>query len=184
MEFRLVYEGPLPSGSRKHAHVAEKHAIRRALHPQLRQLWLTHPALEGTRANRHFVEEHLLPKHRLGGFRFVPLVSATFNLVCSLDILFLRPESPGSLVQSGDLDNRIKVLFDGLRLPGSADELGGAAPGDEEDPFYCLLEDDCLVAGFQVTSDRLLKGGPSGHVQLVIKVTTASMSPGHVGVIP
>ena len=183
MEFRLVYEGPLPSGSRQ-AHVSQKHAIRRALHPQLRELWRTHPALEGTRINQHFMEEHLLPNHQLGTFRFVPLVSSAFSLTCSLEILFLRPESPGRLVQGGDLDNRIKVLFDGLRLPRNTEELGAAVPGDDEDPFYCLLEDDCLVAGFQVTSDRLLKGGPAGLVHLVIKVVTSSLSPGQVGVIP
>ena len=40
MEFRLTYEGELKSnGSPKH-----KHEIRRALHGQLKQLWMTQPS--------------------------------------------------------------------------------------------------------------------------------------------
>ncbi|MGA9062711.1 MAG: hypothetical protein WB341_13720, partial [Terracidiphilus sp.] len=36
------------------------------------------------------------------GRKFIPLVTAEMCLNCSLDILFLRPETPGRLVQHGD----------------------------------------------------------------------------------
>jgi hypothetical protein len=34
-----------------------------------------------------------------------------------LNILFLRADIPGKVVQSGDIDNRLKTLFDALRMP-------------------------------------------------------------------
>ena len=38
MEFRLTYRGSLPSASRGDSRVKEKHAIRKHLHKQLREL--------------------------------------------------------------------------------------------------------------------------------------------------
>jgi len=53
-----------------------------------------------------------------GGRRFLPLVRETLALKCSLKIQFLRKEDAGHIVyQGGDLDNRIKTLFDGLSVP-------------------------------------------------------------------
>ena len=95
------------------------------------------------------------------GYQFVPLVTQQLSLLCSLNILFLRPDVPGNTLQSGDLDNRIKTLLDALRLPTNADELGGySKPGDDEDPFFCLLEDDCLVSQLAIETDILLE--PTG----------------------
>lgn len=90
------------------------------------------------------------------GYRFIPLVSSKYSLRCSLDILFLRPEEPGFLVQSGDIDNRIKTIFDALRMPNSLSEVGDAQPQEGEDPFYCLLEDDKLISEVRVVTDNLL----------------------------
>ena len=57
----------------------------------------------------------------------------------------------------GDIDNRIKVLFDGLRMPKTDSELGRLRiDPEEEDPFFCLLEDDRLVTSVSVTTDRLI----------------------------
>src|SRR5664280_3264362 len=39
MEFRLLYEGELLPSSNTKRRAKEKHAIRRAFHPQLRRLW-------------------------------------------------------------------------------------------------------------------------------------------------
>jgi hypothetical protein len=75
-----------------------------------------------------------------------------------INILFLRPESPGRVLKSGDIDNRLKTLFDALRIVHNADELGRyKAPADEEDPFFCLLEDDSLIDHLSVETDRLLQ---------------------------
>lgn len=90
------------------------------------------------------------------GYRFVPLISRYFGTACSLNILFLRRDNPGNLIKSGgDIDNRLKVLFDGLTVPEHENHVDGPAQAGE-DPFFCLLEDDALITDVSVTTDRLL----------------------------
>jgi hypothetical protein len=85
-----------------------------------------------------------------GNNRYIPLVRKSLGLACSLDIMFLRQEDPGELVlQGGDLDNRIKTLFDALRIPD-----GDVAQA--QNPTYCLLESDTLIDSFKVSTGRLL----------------------------
>jgi hypothetical protein len=63
-----------------------------------------------------------------------------------LEILFLRPDLPGSLIRSADLDSRLKTVFDALTIPVEVAQLRKyQAPTTDEDPFYCLLEDDKLI---------------------------------------
>ena len=157
MEFRLVYRGKLKGNG----NVDEKHRIRQALHPQLATLWKQKPLTDyhdllpgGKNENR---SPFLRP---LGGFTFIPLVVSVADLIAEIDITFLRPEAPGSFVSSGggDIDNRIKTLLDALRVPQNATELPrDAAPSETENPFFCLLEDDCLITHLSVTTDRLLE---------------------------
>lgn len=151
MEFRLVYKGALPAEGAGGSRTKEKHAIRKALHSQLRDLWNQHGFL---RSNI----EYWADNYQRCGFRFVPLVRSRYpGATCNLDILFLRRDNPGNLVRSGgDIDNRIKVLFNGLKMPGDCGQLGGATPDPDEDPFFCLLEDDSLITEVRVTTDRLL----------------------------
>jgi hypothetical protein len=93
---------------------------------------------------------------KTGNFRFVPLVAKCFATACCLDILLLRPEGSDPLVsQAGDIDNRIKTLFDALRIP-KPDETEGLTPAEGENPFFCLLEDDALILEFHISTDRLL----------------------------
>ena len=35
-------------------------------------------------------------------------------------------------------------------------ETGGMGPQEDEDPFFCLLEDDRLISEVRVTTDQLL----------------------------
>jgi hypothetical protein len=100
--------------------------------------------------------------------------------VCSLDVIFLRRDEPGNLIQGGgDIDNRIKVLFDALRMPQSVEELAGATPSTDQEPFYCLLEDDRLITEVKVTTDRLLTppmaSESQNDVHLVMRVTTIAL---------
>jgi hypothetical protein len=101
---------------------------------------------------------------KTGNFRFVPLVAKCFATACSLDILLLQPQGSDPLVsQAGDIDNRIKTLFDALRIP-KPDETKGLTPGEGENPFFCLLEDDALILEFHISADRLLvPPAGSGH---------------------
>ena len=125
--------------------------------------------------------EQIADSHQRFGGRFVPLVSKAGGFTCSLDILFLRRDNPGGLISSGgDIDNRIKVLLDGLRMPDSVAECGGSPPTDDENPFFCLLENDDLVTGLSVTTDRLLTAMDSAErvhdVHLIIRVTVQNPS--------
>jgi hypothetical protein len=121
VEFRLIYRGKLPAAGAANPRAKEKHLIRKQLHKQLRLLWQDHRAL---RFRLEAKEGELSEAERIGnefarcGYRFVPLIRKSIHLACSLDILFLRRDSPGNLVKSGgDIDNRLKVLLDGLRMP-------------------------------------------------------------------
>lgn len=174
VRFRLTYAGRLESnGSAKH-----KHEIRKALHPQLKRLWEVEPNLSSTTA--HFTEEHgpmvppespfltpetLASNFQLNGFRFVPLVNKSAETVASVDILYLRAGLPGGVLVGGDIDNRLKTLFDGLKMPTAMEQLGGYTPEPDEDPFYVLLEDDRLINHVSVETDTLLTPTPSAGGQ-------------------
>jgi hypothetical protein len=92
------------------------------------------------------------------GFNFVPLVQEKYVLRCSLEVLFLRIEDRANFIlQGGDLDARLKNLFDGLRITAKGERLPlGVTPEDGEDPFFCLLEDDNLISDVRVNADQLL----------------------------
>ena len=180
MEFRLAYQGKLKGNG----DATEKHRIRQALHPQLAALWKQKPLTDYSSFLPGGKNQNSSPFiHPLNAFTFVPLVVAATDLIAEIDIIFLRPEAPGTLVSSGgDIDNRIKTLLDALRMPHNIDELPtNAVPSDEEAPFFCLLEDDSLITHIAVTTDRLLL--PVAHqldVLLVLhvrlKVTRATIS--------
>jgi hypothetical protein len=77
------------------------------------------------------------------------------------------------LIKGGDLDNRIKTLFDALRLPKSLEEVNGEV---QDEPIFCLFEDDRLISEFRIVADHLLllpketEANPN-DVFLVIDVT-------------
>lgn len=196
VQFRLIYRGPLhpvssgKGGTRK----KEKHAIRKQFHHQLKELWEQNVFLRKLGHSVLTVQHGDGPSHTQTqleilannwnefGYRFVPLVSKKFGLACSIDVLFLRRDSPGNLIQSsgrgaGDLDNRITTLFDALRKPENAEEIDGFPPEADEDPFYCLMETDRLVTDVSVTTDRLLLPMESGmgihDVLLIVFVKTS-----------
>jgi hypothetical protein len=88
---------------------------------------------------------------------YVPLSWDSLGVACKLDILMLRPEAPGqTLIKGGDIDNRLKTLFDALRIPkpGETAERRGDEGG--RNPFFCLLQDDSLINHISVATDLLL----------------------------
>lgn len=112
---------------------------------------------------------------KVSSFVFAPLATEETRQIVELDIVFLRPEEPGSLItQGGDIDNRLKTLFDALRMPKNDAELPkGDMPRANEDPFFCLLEDDNLITRVNVRTDRLLdQEAGKNSVLLVIHVRT------------
>ncbi len=174
LEFRLTYEGVLLSDQDRHGRVEaarakHKQEIRQKLHPQLKRLWETSPYLNAPPANpgsrvlgrpaaKHTIDQ-LATRFARNGYQFVPLVLRELELLCGIEILFLRLGNPGFVVnRAGDLDNRLKTLFDALTMPREASQLGPyTTPGEGEEPFFCLLEDDSVITKATVESDRLLQ---------------------------
>ena len=164
MNFTLTYDGDLNSnGDRRH-----KHEIRRVFHHELAELWKASPL------SQHGAPDPALTK-QVGNHRFFPLASSAREEVAELKIIMLRPQTgPGFIIgEGGDIDNRLKTLFDSFRMPDKVDELpAGEQPAEDEDPFFCLLENDILITGLSVRTDRLLEPGQrNSHVKLLIEVS-------------
>jgi hypothetical protein len=179
MEFRLTYAGPLYAWrdddrghERNPRHI---HDIRRKFHLQLKELWEKQPTLVSQAKNFPDTIETL----HGDGFNWRPLVTKLNGLICRLEIVMLRPGHPGGAI--GDIDNRLKTIFDALRRADSPTELGlrsqlgQAVPGPGEDPFYVLLQDDKFITHLAVTTDTLLEPVPDSPrenaVRLMINVT-------------
>jgi hypothetical protein len=165
----LIYHGPLPSESGSETRKKTKNEIRRVLHLQLKQFWeevtndtgfmafAPNPGIQASRNPSEIAEGHKLLNRNGNIYRFAPLIGKRFALARSLDILFLRRDNPGGVVKhGGDVDNRIKVLLDALRMPQNSLDLPEDAPREGEDPFFCLMEDDQFVTKLCITTDRLL----------------------------
>ena len=108
-------------------------------------------------------------------FVFVPLVSEEMNAVAELSILLMRPEPPGGLITTGgDMDNRLKTLFDALTVPRHQNALPVGGPNADEVPhFFCLLEDDNLITGVDMRTEQLLEPSVGKNdVDLTIRVRT------------
>ena len=124
-------------------------------------------------------EWNIIAPIEVGGQKFIPLIRESMSLICELDILFLRKEDPGHLItQGGDIDGRIKTLFDGLRMP-SKDELAAAGCEPIPQPFYTLLEEDTLISGFQIKTGRLLTK-PDADIKEVMVIIGVTVKAVHV----
>ena len=146
----------------------------RALHPQLQRLWqerplkdaaarlLAHPAAPGQVSV--IVEK--------GGLLFAPLVTQRLDLYAELSVLLFRQQPRGTLItDGGDIDNRLKTLLDGLRVPRGAMEGRAELPHEPDPlPFFCLLEDDSLVTKVSVESEQLLRPAKPDEVVAIISV--------------
>ena len=147
MEFQLTYDGPLYAAQRdinpgqRDNRRDHKHDIRKVFGRQLNRLWETNSFLKSGRQAGEFritksIDEDIHPYNREDlarqfcqfGFNFVPLVTRELNLICGLEILFLRPSIPGNLIRAGDIDNRLKVLFDALKIPSAEEKYADRTP--------------------------------------------------------
>ena len=193
MKFAISYDGELRANGKP----AHKQRIREQISPQLEELWQVSPALRYVtnypwvprksgfgRPVIHHTAERDTPAAKppadgdwldvrapveVKEHKFIPLVRDSLALLCGLKITYFRKEDPGRLVyQGGDIDNRLKTLFDALAVPNE-DQLVGAPP---QAPLYCLLEDDKLISGFNIETHRLLTRPGANHheVRLIIEV--------------
>lgn len=196
MQFRLVYHGELRSSGNdaKNGKADHKHDIRMKLHPQIKRLWHVTPFLrdkgpqgygELTWTTKDYVPPPSLDPHeisqaqpRYGNWRFVPLVREELDLVCGLDILFLRDGNPGQVVNNqGDIDGRLKTLLDALSLPDDQQRYHDRAHNNGDNPLYVLLSNDRLVTKIAVETDQLLDYDPAGGVNQAHVVITVNLRP-------
>lgn len=170
MRLALHYRGPLKAAK------GPKHKQELRLHfaEQLEKLWSQNPLSE--------LKEHLLDKpdsgyclrRDVGGYPFIPLITQQMNVVAELSIIMLRPEAPGNIIaQGGDIDNRLKTLFDSLTMPTQTNSLPSDLEIDKSKPCYCLFEDDNLITSVTVRTEQLLEPNvDKNSVDMVIFVHT------------
>jgi hypothetical protein len=182
MRFALSYEGPLPSSGNddakwpRPAKLQAVWAVRDYIKPQLDLRFKTHSALQGRSAESRVLRHALIPPVVVDGHQFFPLAKSSFKVKCGLEITMLVNHDVASvLTQAGDLDNRLKTLFDGLRCPIGQQEMRGFKDaGREDDDYMCLLEDDALITSLKIETLRnLLAPSAAGadHVKASIMVT-------------
>lgn len=174
MEFTLTYRGPLSASKQD---VGNKHHIRRAFHRQLAVLWAT-SHLQGALS----ILGQPWPTMERGGIEFRPLVIHEYRLVADLAIQLFRPEAHGHVLSGGgDIDNRLKTLFDAMSVPPHGNQIPpNVDPSAEPSPFFCVLADDSLVTSVAVNTAQLLDvDQPIKHseVLLIVRVTTRHTTP-------
>ena len=168
MDFYLTYEGPL----RSNGSPTEKHQIREHFYSQLVNVWNL-PHLRG--GHRYLLEPDgsLNVLKKVKDVTFAPLICNKLRFFCDLDITLLWHDEPGSIVNRGDIDNRLKTLFDSLTCPDSnqLEQVLKKYSLADKQPYFCLLEDDKLISSIKVQTQTLLKDNDADTVFLIIKVT-------------
>jgi hypothetical protein len=183
VELHLTYKGPLPSTKDRRKRALARTEIRCQLSTQLEQCWKTTPILRDSlsllepatvKGDRMVIISGLLGPWvvRFAGVEFIPLVIRPKGMSCHLNIKLLCPQGPGAIVHGGDIDNRLKTLFDGLRMPHKDEEVGNIPTGHR---IFSLLEDDALITKLSVRAAKLLdpiEPGKESHVRLEMEVIT------------
>lgn len=201
MQFRLTYQGILLSennkGKLRSTRATHKQDIRRHFHHQLKKLWSLNKFLQGSepqydrhvnelkyqvfgRTGSHHTVEALANRFDIAGYNFVPLITDSIGALCSIDVLYLRNDPPGSVFSAGDLDNRLKTLFDALTMPKDRHQLGDyTTPREDEKPFFCLLQDDALVTRVTAETDTLLSPvqNDQDDARVIVTVRTLLVEP-------
>lgn len=172
MEFCLHYYGKLKSRD----NAAGKQLIRQYLHPQIKALCRSDQfanTFEGDiKGNRSTKEQPMYVQHNEKRYWF--LISEYLKTVVDLNITILVPHQVGRIIQNGgDIDNRIKTLFDALRVPAVTSEI----PSSDSFNYtiggmYCLLQDDKLINRVSIQSYQDHAPEDADSVKCLIEVKT------------
>ena len=104
----------------------------------------------------------------VGDFIFLPLVTDKCNKVIDFKFTFLSHYEPGNGLNfpTGDTDNHLKALLDGLRMPNTMNEIRTEKPKKGEKIFHCLMEDDGIVRKINIEHQKLLFSGTVSNDKL------------------
>ncbi|MEO6882541.1 MAG: hypothetical protein ABI199_00800 [Bacteroidia bacterium] len=178
MEFTLFYKGIIKSGN--HNSVENKNDIRQKIHEQLVTL-RNYPPLN-IRADL-FKKSEFPDFHKtVNKYDFFFLVSDKWNMYVELDLKILIPHDYKGF---GDIDNKLKTLFDALRPPKDSSELPSSwTPTSTQNPMLCLLEDDDLIFKVNIDTDYLLDTTltENGEIIIIINVKVKGNS-GQIGIL-
>jgi hypothetical protein len=139
-------------------HVAKKFIYRRYFRPQLKE-FQRHLCERDAPQEFCFNEENI---KEVGDFKFLPLVTNACNKVIDFNFTFLSHYEPanGLAFPTGDTDNHLKALLDGLRMPNTMNEIREEKPKKGEKIFHCLMEDDGIVRKINIDHQKLLFDRP------------------------
>lgn len=180
MEFCLHYYGKLKSRDNAFG----KHQIRQQLHPQMRSVCLSDQfremfkELDGKSKKGDGMHMYL----DIGEKRFWFLISEEYKTIVDLNITILLPHAVGAIVNNGgDIDNRIKTLFDALRIPSVSSEIPPTDSFDYgEEGMFCLLQDDKLINRVSIVSyqdhEPIDKDSVRCFIEVKTKITQALVS--------
>jgi len=195
MRFTLKYRGEeLKSSGNTGGRILEKQLLRACFHRQLERVWAKHNQLSLVKRNtlqppvmasgRYDVKRPIegstlygfLFRHVVKDTGFVPLLTGPMEAHCHLGLRVGRTVKPGSIIfDGGDLDGRLKTLFDALRMPRDASELPKDFHGGAE--CLCLLSDDSLITGLAIDSYELFDEHSENYVDIDLTVTITAMTP-------
>lgn len=154
----LVYQGPLKANGRAE-HKAE---LREHFSKQLRRLYEREMLAEHIRDH---IQEACV--RQVAGASYTSLANKTFGLHARIDVTMLSVENAGIFsATQGDIDNRLKTLFDALSIPpeSQAATIKLALP----DITVCLVEDDRLIRDVRVRVGELLLPVDDNSTVLVV----------------
>jgi len=211
--FTLQYNGVLVSNQQRGHRVENKRAIRFAIDPFLRTLWAKNPELHRIGAHEgkltrlrsaSWVGNTLridpltggmdgpliwspFPYVSVDGLTYIMLVNQLNRWRCNVNIKLLVPDREET---QGDLDNRLKTLYDGLRPPHNLGEVGSGGKVPQDGLVFCLVEDDSMLRNRSVEVESLLESLPASnqmedrtnYVSAIIGVTLADSNGGPIRV--
>jgi hypothetical protein len=109
------------------------------------------------------------------GLSIYPLITAHNGLSCELEI-WMSVYETRLLTPGGDIDNRIKVIFDALRMPRVEQEIPETLRGIGSTDLYCLLEDDSLIRKFSVEAEESLSSPLVEELSVRVKLSMTNSS--------
>lgn len=179
MELTLTFTGIIPA---QRTDLEVIWTIRREFDRQLSKVWGKAPfAVLKKWEDSGFVSGAPRFTREVGGHTFVPLYGEDVGVGVDLDITLLTGmPAKKRVISAGDLDNRIKRLIDGLRIPSGHGEMSKTLP--ESGRWHCLLRDDSAVLGLRARLGTYLgSDDPSVSCAILrvkpvaLKVTTGNL---------